>query len=169
MAYDPNIRASDADRDRAASLLREHHAAGRLTPEEFADRLEQALRAKTVGEIDTLLSDLPGIDLYRLPDAALTRRPRQVEKPRRRRRDSAWRAVWGVWFTVTLVCFVVWSLAGFGYPWPLWVAGPWGAVLAGIWVTARGLGSGPGRGAIGRPGHGQLPGGGDDLPGRLGR
>jgi DUF1707 SHOCT-like domain len=170
MAYDPNIRASDADRDRAASLLREHYAAGRLNPEEFADRLEQALRAKTVGEIDALLSDLPGIDLYRLPDAALTRQPRQAQNRRRRRHDSAWRAAWGVWFTVTLVCFVVWALAGFGYPWPLWVAGPWGAVLGGIWVTSHGLGGGPGRGAIGgAPEHGQLPHGDDDLPGRLGR
>ena len=29
MASDPRIRASDADRDRTAALLREHHAAGR--------------------------------------------------------------------------------------------------------------------------------------------
>ena len=36
MAVDPRIRASDEDRDRAASLLREHHAVGRLTPEEFS-------------------------------------------------------------------------------------------------------------------------------------
>jgi len=42
MAYDPDIRASDTDRDRAASLLREHHAAGRLTAEEFSDRLDRA-------------------------------------------------------------------------------------------------------------------------------
>jgi len=167
MAYDPNIRASDADRDRAATLLREHHAAGRLSPEEFTDRLEQALRAKTVGEIDSLLSDLPGIDLYRLPDAALTRRPRQAPARRPGRgRGTAWRAAWGVWFTVTLICFVIWALAGFGYPWPLWVAGPWGAVLTGAWVTAHGLGAGP-RGSIGGHGRGELPGRDDDLrPGR---
>ena len=35
MAADPRIRASDEDRDRVVSLLREHHAAGRLTAEEF--------------------------------------------------------------------------------------------------------------------------------------
>ena len=87
MAYDPNIRASDADRDRAASLLREHHAAGRLTAEEFGERLDRAFGARTVGEIDNLLKDLPGIDLYRLPDAALTRQPRQ----RQRRRPSSGR------------------------------------------------------------------------------
>jgi hypothetical protein len=165
MAYDPNIRASDVDRDRAATLLREHYAAGRLTPDEFAERLEGALRARNIGEIDTLLSDLPGIDLYRLPDAALTRQPRQFRaRPRARGHSAAWRAAWGVWFTVTLICFVVWALSGAGYVWPLWVAGPWGAVLAGGWVTARAI-RGPDRGSIGGPGQGQqrqLPGG-DDL------
>ena len=75
MAYDPNIRASDADRDRAASLLREHHAAGRLTPEEFSERLDGVFAAKTMGDIHSQLRDLPSIDLYRLPDAQLTRQP----------------------------------------------------------------------------------------------
>jgi len=72
---DPRIRASDADRDRAAALLREHHAAGRLTAEEFHERLDRALTAKTLGEIDELLADLPVIDLYALPDASLRRSP----------------------------------------------------------------------------------------------
>jgi Domain of unknown function (DUF1707) len=168
MAYDPNIRASDADRDRAAALLREHHAAGRLTPEEFSERLDRAFSARTVGEIDGLLKDLPGIDLYRLPDAVLTRQPRQ-NQPRRggRRGSGAWRAAWGVWFTVSLVCFVIWGLTTApGYVWPIWVAGPWGAVMAGSWLTAAAV-RGPGRGSLGgRAGHGQLPRGDEDLPGR---
>lgn len=113
MTFDPNIRASDADRDRVASLLREHHAQGRLSPTEFNDRLDRAFTATTVGELDRLLSDLPGIDLYRLPDAAMTRYPvvRQ-QGTRRGRRSPAWRAAWGVWFTVSLVCFVIWLLTG---------------------------------------------------------
>ena len=73
MRGDPRIRASDADRDRVATLLREHHAAGRLTAEEFHERMEQALDAKTLGELDGLLADLPAIDLYRLPDQSLKR------------------------------------------------------------------------------------------------
>ena len=32
------------------------------------------------------------------------------------------------------MCVVVWLLTGAGYPWPLWVAGPWGAVMAGRWI-----------------------------------
>ena len=73
MASDPRIRASDADRDRTAALLREHHAAGRLTADEFQERLDKAYAAKTLGELDELLVDLPGIDLYKLPDASLDR------------------------------------------------------------------------------------------------
>jgi hypothetical protein len=93
MAYDPDIRASDADRDRTASLLREHLAAGRLSPEEFSERVDRAFAAKTIGEIDALLKDLPGIDLYRLPDAALTRYPRPTAQrpPRRGGHGRGWR------------------------------------------------------------------------------
>jgi Domain of unknown function (DUF1707) len=69
----PRIRASDADRDRAAALLREHHAAGRLSAAEFHDRLERAMEAATLGDIDNLMSDLPAIDLYELPDAWMRR------------------------------------------------------------------------------------------------
>jgi Domain of unknown function (DUF1707) len=164
MAYDPNIRASDSDRDRAAALLREHHAAGRLTPEEFGERLDRTFAATTVGDIHDLLQDLPSIDLYRLPDAALTRPPRQAQP---RRHPAAWRAAWGSWFTATLLCFVIWALTGHGYIWPLWLAAPWGAILVGRWVT----GSHPqgGRGQVsGPPGQdpSQLPRGDEDLPGR---
>ena len=79
MPSEPQIRASDADRDHAASLLQEHHAAGRLTAEEFAERMEAALRARTLGELDELLADLPHVDLrrYSLPDASLHRPPAQ--------------------------------------------------------------------------------------------
>ena len=140
MAYDPNIRASDADRDRVATLLREHHAAGRLTAQEFSERLDKAFAGTTVGDLDELLKDLPGIDIYRLPDASLTRQPRPIQRPPAPRsghgHTGAWRAAWSCWFSVSLVCFVVWALSGGGSLWPLWVAGPWGAVLAGSWLTS---------------------------------
>jgi Domain of unknown function (DUF1707) len=167
VAYDPNMRASDADRDRAAALLREHHAAGRLTPDEFSERLDRAFAAKTVGEIDGLLRDLPGIDLYRLPDAALTRQPRQSQPQKHR---DAWRAAWGSWISCSLLFFVIWALAGRGYLWPLWIVGPWGAILVGRWVS--GLHPQGGRGQVGGPtghDHGQLPRGDEDLPGRPGQ
>ena len=73
MPSDPKIRASDADRDRTAALLREHLAAGRLTAEEYHERLDLAYEAKTLGQLDELMADLPAIDLYELPDAKLRR------------------------------------------------------------------------------------------------
>jgi hypothetical protein len=161
MAYDPRLRASDADRDRTAALLREHHAAGRLTAGEFDERLDQVFAAKTVGELEELLSDLPRMDLYRLPNASLTRAPRPMpQRPARTGHVSAgWRAAWGCYLTVNLVCLVVWVLSGGGYPWFLWVAGPWGAVLAGSYLSAGGfrrhqLGSGRGEGEL-PPGRGR--------------
>jgi len=80
MPSDPKIRASDADRDRTAALLREHLAAGRLTPEEFHERLDLAYAAKTLGQLDELMADLPGIDLYDLPETKL-RRSRSGDAP----------------------------------------------------------------------------------------
>ncbi|NUP44134.1 MAG: DUF1707 domain-containing protein, partial [Streptomyces sp.] len=53
------LRASDADRDRIADILREALAEGRLDPEEHADRIDAVYRAKTVGELDPLVRDLP--------------------------------------------------------------------------------------------------------------
>nr|WP_228084019.1 DUF1707 domain-containing protein [Streptomyces sp. MA3_2.13] len=53
------VRASDADRDRIADILREALAEGRLEPEEHAERLDALYRSKTIGELEPLISDLP--------------------------------------------------------------------------------------------------------------
>lgn len=53
------LRASDADRDRIADILREALAEGRLTADEHAERVEGVLAAKTVGELDAFIRDLP--------------------------------------------------------------------------------------------------------------
>ncbi|WP_037912782.1 DUF1707 SHOCT-like domain-containing protein [Actinacidiphila yeochonensis] len=56
---DGTLRASDADRDRVADILRDALAEGRLDAEEHAERLEQVYRAKTVGQLEPLVRDLP--------------------------------------------------------------------------------------------------------------
>lgn len=53
------LRASDADRDRVADILREALAEGRLTADEHAERVEGVLAAKTVGELEVFIGDLP--------------------------------------------------------------------------------------------------------------
>lgn len=56
---DDRIRASDADRERVAAALREEMAIGRLTMEEFEDRLSRTYAAKTWAELRELIVDLP--------------------------------------------------------------------------------------------------------------
>jgi hypothetical protein len=164
MATDPRIRAADADRDRAAEALREHHAAGRLSIEEFQERLDRVYEAKTLGELDALMSDLPAIDLYQLPIPAGQRFiPPRPPAPRSHGRMSpAWRAAWAGWASVSLLCVVIWlitvgvSSGGTAYLWPVWVAGPLGAVLLARWVfgAAPGGGHGPASGRV-RPASGR--------------
>jgi hypothetical protein len=139
---DPRIRASDADRDRAASLLREHHAAGRLTAEEFHERMDAALNATTLGEIDELLADLPVIDLYRLPDESMRRAaglPHASLVPR----DPGAAAdldrippAMGALAVITGALIVIWAVlavigAATWLPWWLLIAIPW------IWIMIR--------------------------------
>ncbi|MFF7811896.1 DUF1707 domain-containing protein [Streptomyces sp. NPDC007945] len=57
-----SLRASDADRDRVADILAEALAQGRLDAEEHADRVEAVYRAKTVGELEPIVRDLPAAD-----------------------------------------------------------------------------------------------------------
>ncbi|MBS2964513.1 DUF1707 domain-containing protein [Actinocrinis puniceicyclus] len=59
---DPNLRASDADRERIVEQLRKHTADGRLTMDEFEQRMTAAYAAKTYGELAQLTRDLP-VDL----------------------------------------------------------------------------------------------------------
>ena len=81
MAENPRLRASDADRDRVAALLREHLADGRLTAVEFTERLSAVFAAKTMGELDELMADLPAIDLYQLPDSSIAHQPSALARP----------------------------------------------------------------------------------------
>ncbi|MFI9394759.1 DUF1707 domain-containing protein [Streptomyces bauhiniae] len=55
----PDLRASDADRERVAEILRDGLAEGRLDMAEFEERLESAYTARTYGELAPLTSDLP--------------------------------------------------------------------------------------------------------------
>src|SRR5438552_2375302 len=65
-------RVSDSDREQAVLVLRDHLLDGRLTLEEFAERMELALRARTRGDLGRARSDLPsevvkGVDSGRTP------------------------------------------------------------------------------------------------------
>lgn len=53
------LRASDAERDRIADILHDALAEGRITADEHAERVDGVLRAKTVGELEVFIRDLP--------------------------------------------------------------------------------------------------------------
>ncbi|MET4925922.1 DUF1707 domain-containing protein [Streptomyces sp. PSRA5] len=55
----PEMRASDSERERVAELLREAVAEGRIDMEEFDTRLDAAFKARTHGELQPLVRDLP--------------------------------------------------------------------------------------------------------------
>lgn len=58
-AMNTHLRVGDAERDEAVSALHEHFAQGRLSREELDERLTAALRARTVGDLRKVTSDLP--------------------------------------------------------------------------------------------------------------
>ncbi|RLV09123.1 hypothetical protein CTZ27_09480 [Streptomyces griseocarneus] len=55
----PEMRASDAERERIAEVLREALAEGRLDMEEFGQRVDAAYKARTHAELEPLVRDLP--------------------------------------------------------------------------------------------------------------
>jgi hypothetical protein len=60
-------RASDADRNRFATMLERHFADGRLSEDEFSERMDRALRARTLVELYALSSDLPEFPAVDVP------------------------------------------------------------------------------------------------------
>lgn len=59
------MRASDEDRQRTVDELRRHCAAGRIDVDEYASRVERALGASTLEELDGIRADLP---MMRVPE-----------------------------------------------------------------------------------------------------
>ena len=69
-ANSPDLRASDADRDRVIDVLRAATADGRLTADEFNERMEAALSSRTFRELAPLTADLAATPASRAPDSA---------------------------------------------------------------------------------------------------
>jgi hypothetical protein len=110
-------RVGDADRNRAADLLREAHVAGYLTLEELDERLGTALAARTRGELDRLTADLP-------PEWRAGQEPARPPAPRPRPTFPL-EAGWLVPLAVVLAAVVVLLVVSRGFlffPWPLlWI------------------------------------------------
>jgi hypothetical protein len=116
---DGDLRASDADRERVVSRLREHAAEGRLTMDEFEDRMRQAYEARTYGELATLTRDLP-VDL-----GAPTSGYVDLGEKTPDRRSFARRSHVRSWSSIATLVLVWWVglhiIAGIHASWPLWI------------------------------------------------
>ena len=71
------LRASHDDRDRAVDFIRAHAGEGRLTTEELEERVEGALTAKTLGNLDDLVVDLPPLEVSPFGATVPPRPPRR--------------------------------------------------------------------------------------------
>jgi Domain of unknown function (DUF1707) len=146
---DPRMRAGDSDRDAVAEQLREAHTEGRLTLEELEERLGKTYAARTFADLAPLTADLPP-----RPFGATVPRPGELARPQRssppaaRRNassgswiDSGLRAGWYAWTVAVSINVVIWLVvtvtSGWTYFWPMWVAGPWGAVLVVATLSRR--------------------------------
>ena len=61
MTQPDHLRIGDAQRNHVIEQLEQHMVAGRLTPEEYDDRVGRALAAKTGADLRPLLADLPAL------------------------------------------------------------------------------------------------------------
>ncbi|TDD96658.1 DUF1707 SHOCT-like domain-containing protein [Jiangella asiatica] len=143
MAERFEMRASDADRDRIAEILRDAHGEGRLDQDELVARVEATYDAKTYRDLDQLIADLP---VRRSPAAGLVR-PVSAPPPQRRRTArrvgrSLLTGAWWFYGIVLAINLTVWLAVSITsdvpeYFWPIWVAGPWGVMLGALELAYR--------------------------------
>jgi uncharacterized protein DUF1707 len=134
------MRAADADRQVVADRLKTALDEGRLDLHEYDERLQQAYTAKTYGELEALLTDLPSGSLP-APRAAQSPLVADGANPTR-----VWLfETWGSWAPVAGITTAIWFVSSinsptFQYFWPIWVIAPWGLML--VWATIHGLATG---------------------------
>ena len=139
------MRAADSDRERILEVVRQAHAEGRLSTPEFYERLDGVYQAKTFADLDEFVVDLPPAGTTLVPSPGTAARPVEALRPdpgrELARMPRELRAVWVTWATVVSINVLIWFIIAVasdekGPPfWPIWVAGPWGLVLAGVTLT----------------------------------
>jgi len=120
----PDMRASDADRDRVADRVRRQCAEGDITLDELSDMLARTYAARTYGELDEVVSNLP-VPVHSAPGAYAAPEPRLPGD-----RNLWWRIGLGPYLVINAMLIVIWAITGAGYFWPIWPILGWGAGLA---------------------------------------
>jgi hypothetical protein len=132
------MRAADGDRERVAEQLRSAHAVGRLDLTEYDERVQQAWAARTYGELEVLTADLPQAQSA----AAPVTRGEARSSGRQQHHGRGRRAAVATWASASAINLVIWGVVSLTtlswvYPWWIWVAGPWGAMLLAGWLSRR--------------------------------
>jgi hypothetical protein len=135
------MRAGDGDRKAVADRLKTALDEGRLDLSEYDERLQKTYAAKTFGDLNGLLDDLPGtlpvqhsqVQAYQAP-AAPAAGPVQAGEEHDSHR-LAWLAPG---LGLFLVCTLIWAIGGRGYFWPVWTLIPF---VFGLLGTLSGGGS----------------------------
>jgi DUF1707 SHOCT-like domain len=116
------LRASDADRDVVHRVLGGAYADGRITREEFDERSEAVMGARTLGELPVLIRDLVPVSGLPVPRSvpALDVASIQARAEVAYRRDVR-EAAWG-FVSASIICWVIWGVTSAGaFPWPVFV------------------------------------------------
>ncbi|MGI8806150.1 MAG: DUF1707 domain-containing protein [Thermoleophilaceae bacterium] len=119
-----DVRASDAERERTITLLRDHAADGRLDADELAERVGRADSAATRSELTALTKDLPVVE----PTPERERRPLR----------TVLRGELGAFVLVNILLVAIWAASGAGYFWPIWPLLGWGIGIVGCGSGRRG-------------------------------
>ncbi len=140
---EPHLRAADADRAAVAAQLGEQMSAGRLTVAEYDERLARAYAARTYGELDALIADLPRPATQSPAPAPTASATAHARHPGGWSGGPSRQAAWRNWAVTAAIVLTVWTATvvgsgEFGYFWPIWVIGPWGAVLLAQTLGRRG-------------------------------
>jgi hypothetical protein len=124
------LRAGNDDRKRVTDWLQAQYVAGRLNSAELEERIEQALAARTIGDLDALTTDLPPIQASAAPSSA-HQMPRGQKNHRRHGRDKSFGAHATSYLMVMALLVTIWLLTTpGGYFWPIWPMLGWGIGLA---------------------------------------
>jgi Domain of unknown function (DUF1707) len=136
------LRVSDADRERAASELREHFALGRIDGDELDHRLGMSYAARTLEDLRALHADLP-----HLPASWTERQAARLKRTLAFDRGRGLARTVAVALLPFTACALVWLATGAaGGFWPAWVG------LAGVVRLLRRGGLIPPSGGTGRRG-----------------
>ncbi len=114
------LRASDADRSTAATMLGDAYAEGRLDNDEYQQRLDQAMSSKNLGELVPVLSDIvPAETGTTAPPASTPSSGGGGGRPRFLGQFPRW------WLGLAVMFNLIWLMTVLGtghliYYWPMW-------------------------------------------------